>query len=366
MSDSVSKQTELKRPCVNCGAELLYAPGTTTLHCQYCGFKQDIPKSELEPQELELKSYLQSMGGHAHSTELSMIKCKSCGANQHIEEKYKSLHCVYCGSALILQDMHKEEWILPGAIIPFQINQQDAHRTFHQWVRKLWWAPDKLKKASLDPEKTKGLYAPYWTFDAQLHANYSGQRGDYYYVSVPYTTSVNGKTVTRTRQERRTRWTPAAGNVQGFVDDTLVKASRGTAGKLPAAITRWRLDGLMPFDSRFLAGFITEKYSIPLKEGHLKAKDVAEKIADSWSRRDIGGDTQRIHSLDVRLSAETFKHILLPVYISAYQYKGRRYHFYVNGQTGVLHGERPYSFWKIFLFIVGILAIIALLVILFK
>jgi hypothetical protein len=295
-----------------------------------------------------------------------MIACKSCGANQHIEENYKSLHCVYCGSVLILEDMHKEEWILPGAIIPFQIDQQQAHKIFREWVRKLWWAPDKLKKASLDPEKTRGLYAPYWTFDAQLLANYSGKRGDYYYVNVPYTTRVNGKVVTRTRQERRTRWTPAAGSVSGFVDDTLVKASRGTAGKIHPAVARWKLSALMPFNSSYLAGFVTEKYSIPLKEGHLTAEGVAEQIADSWARRDIGGDTQQIHSLSVQLSEETFKHILLPVYISAYAYKGRRYHFYVNGQTGVLYGERPYSFWKIFLFVLGILAIIALLVILIR
>ncbi len=132
-------------------------------------------------------------------------------------------------------------------------------------------------------------------------------------------------------------------------------------GRIPQKIARWNLNLLEPFDSSYLAGFITEKYTIPLQDGHLKAKEEAKKIADQWARRDIGGDTQRVHSLDMKLSEETFKHILLPVYISAYQFKGKRYTFFVNGQSGVLSGQRPYSFWKIFFFALGILAALALI-----
>lgn len=348
---------------MNCGAELLYAPGTTQLHCDYCGHTQEIPPSENEFEELELKPYLESMGTNSHSMELSMIQCKNCGANQHIEENYKSLHCVYCGSPLILQDQQKEEWILPGAVVPFQITQEKAHEIFKKWVDGLWWAPNKLKKASLSAENTKGLYCPFWTFDAQLHANYTGQRGDYYYVSVPYTTRVNGKTVTRMRQERRTRWTPAMGSISGFVDDTLVEASHQRAGVVPSKVARWNLKQLVPFNSSYLAGFITEKYTIPLREGHLEAKEEARDIAEHWVRRDIGGDTQRITSMDMRLSEETFKHILLPVYISTYFYKGKAFHFFVNGQTGAISGDRPYSFWKIFLLVLAILLVIAVIAI---
>ena len=159
-----------------------------------------------------------------------------------------------------------------------------------------------MKKASLDPQNTKGLYSPYWTFDAQLFATYTGQRGDYYYVSVPYTTVVNGKNVTKMRQERRTRWTPASGSISGFIDDTLIKASKQRSGKIPRKVARWDLSKLAPFDSSYLAGFVTEKYTISLKDGHLDATKEAERIADRWARRDIGGDTQRVSSIDMKLS----------------------------------------------------------------
>lgn len=362
---SEPKQTvELKKACVNCGAELLYAPGTSELKCEYCGYKQKIDPSETRFEELELKPYLETLGKQSHTEEISMIQCKNCGANQHIEEHYKSLHCVYCSMPLIIEDAHKEEWILPGAVLPFQIDQEKAHQMFQRWVKSLWWAPNKLQKASLDPQNTKGLYSPYWTFDAQLSADYSGQRGDYYYVSVPYTTSVNGKTVTRVRQERRTRWSPAFGSISGFVDDTLIPASKQKSGMIPVKVARWNLKELKPFNSSYLSGFVTEKYTIPLKEGHLDAQEEARNIAKVWVRRDIGGDTQRITSMDMKLSEETFKHILLPVYISAYQYQGKRYNFFVNGQTGIVSGQRPYSFWKIFFFVLFILLVIAIVAIL--
>ena len=363
MAEEISpKKSKLKKACINCGAELLYAPGTTTLTCEYCGHTEEIVPSENGFEELELKAYLSKMGGQSHSEEVTILHCKNCGANQHVEENYKSLNCVYCSMPLIIEDAYKEDWIIPGAVLPFQIDQKKAHQTFRKWVNSLWFAPNKLKKAAIDPENTKGLYLPYWTFDAQLYADYTGQRGDYYYVSVPYTTTVNGKTVRRTRQERRTRWSYAQGNIKGFVDDTLIKASYQRSGIIPKNIAHWNLKLLKPFDNSYLSGFITEKYTISLDKGHLKSNKEAHLIAERWARRDIGGDTQRISSLDLSLTEETFKHILLPVYVSAYKFKEKQYNFFVNGQTGEISGQRPYSFWKIFFLVLFILLIIGIII----
>ncbi|MCL6274410.1 DNA helicase PriA [Muricauda sp. 2012CJ35-5] len=344
MEPSIQK-TELKKPCSNCGAELKYKPGTTNISCEYCGHEELIEVSETGFEELELYPYLKEMGAQRHSEEISMLHCKNCGANQHVEENYKSLHCVYCSSPLVIEDAYKEEWILPGAVLPFQIEKKQSFLIFQKWVNKLWWAPNKLKKASLDPQFTKGLYLPYWTFDAQLDAKYTGQRGIYYY-ETKKVRNAQGKVVTKT--VRKTRWYPASGRVSGFVDDTIIKASNQRTGRIPNKIARWDLKKLQPFHNNFLAGFVTEKYTIPLSEGHLRSKDVAKDIAKRWCRRDIGGDTQRISSMDMRLTDETFKHILLPVYVSAYRYKGKEYNFFINGENGQISGSRPYSFWKIF------------------
>ena len=356
--------SEQKKSCSNCGAELKYKPGTTSITCEYCGNVEEIVQDPNGFQELELKPYLNEMGSQSHSEKIVMLQCRNCGANQHVEENYKSLHCVYCTTPLIIEDAYKEDWILPGAVLPFQFDQKKSHQIFSKWVKGLWFAPNKLKKAALDPQNTKGLYLPYWTFDAQLYANYSGQRGDYYYVTVPYTATVNGKRVQRTRQERRTRWTPVRGSISGFVDDTLIQASHQHKNPIPSKVSNWNLMALESFNTSYLAGFVTEKYTIALKDGHLASTREAERIATTWARRDIGGDTQSVSSIDMTLSEETFKHILLPVYISAYRFNSKTYNFYINGQTGAISGKRPYSFWKIFFFVLFIIAVIGIILVL--
>jgi LSD1 subclass zinc finger protein len=354
--------SEFKKSCSNCGAELTYKPGSTMVTCAYCNYEEVIEKSAAGFEELALYPYLEKMGSQSHTEKLSMLHCKNCGANQHIEENYKSLHCVYCSQPLIVEDAYEEDWILPGAVLPFQLDHKKSHAIFKKWVKGLWFAPNKLKRAALDPQYTKGLYVPYWTFDAQLYADYVGQRGDYYYDTESYQTTINGESVTQTRQVQRTRWTPASGSVDGFVDDTLISASKQKAKAIPAKIATWNLEGLVPFNSKYLSGFITEKYTIPLEEGHLSANKKAERIAHTWAKKAIGGDTQRITKLKMELSDETFKHILLPVYISAYVFNNKKYNFFINGQNGTISGKRPYSFWKIFFLVITIASVIALLI----
>ncbi len=352
-----TKLSEKKKACANCGAELKYKPGSHQIKCEYCGYEEFIEQAKSSFEELELQHYLEVVGDQAFTETIDLLHCKNCGGNQHVEESYKSLHCVYCGEPLIREDVEKEGWILPGALIPFQLDQKSARKIFKSWVGKIWFAPNKLKRAALDPEGLHGVYIPYWTFDSQLKARYVGQRGDYYYE----TQRVKTPQGVQMKKVRKTRWQPASGEVGGFVDDILINASKKKQAEIPSGISRWNIKELVPYNSNYLSGFVTEKYTIPLKEGHHRSFQRAKEIAHNWIRRDIGGDTQRIHQADIKLSEETFKHILLPLYLSAYHYKGRNYHFYINGQTGEIHGTHPISFWKIFFLVLAIIVVVALI-----
>jgi len=98
---------------------------------------------------------------------------------------------------------------------------------------------------------------------------------------------------------------------------------------------------------QYLAGFRSEAYQVELEDGFAEAQRAIRQQIEVDVRADIGGDQQRISSLDTRYGAITFKHILLPIWLAAYRYKGKPYQFVVNGQTGEVHGERPYSAIKI-------------------
>ncbi|MGR3640468.1 MAG: primosomal protein N' (replication factor Y) - superfamily II helicase, partial [Alterinioella nitratireducens] len=224
-----------------------------------------------------------------------------------------------------------------------------------EWLGKLWFAPNGLQEYSRKGRKLDGIYVPYWTYDAETRSRYEGQRGTVYYVN--RTVTRNGQT--RTVREQRIRWTNVRGRVQRFFDDVLVLGSRSLPKSYTDGLAPWNLTMLEPYTPHFLAGFRAEGYTVQLEEGF----DEAREIMDAQIRRDIkfdiGGDRQRISQVATDVSDVTFKHILLPVWMAAYKYRGKSYRFVVNGQTGRVQGERPYSAIKIALAVIAGLIVAA-------
>ncbi|MEN8892183.1 MAG: primosomal protein N' (replication factor Y) - superfamily II helicase, partial [Planktotalea arctica] len=95
------------------------------------------------------------------------------------------------------------------------------------------------------------------------------------------------------------------------------------------------------------AGFRAEGYTVELQSGFAEARNHMDRVIERDVKFDIGGDRQRVHSIGTDICDVTFKHILLPVWLAAYKYRGKTYRFVVNGSTGRVQGERPYSIWKI-------------------
>lgn len=139
------QKSEHKKSCANCGAEMKFKPGSHQLKCEYCGYEEFIEQAKSSFEELELQHYLTAVGQNAYTETIDLLHCKNCGANQHVEENYKSLDCVYCSEPLIREDAEKEGWILPQAVLPFQLDAKKSKTIFKNWVTSIWFAPDNLK-----------------------------------------------------------------------------------------------------------------------------------------------------------------------------------------------------------------------------
>ncbi len=174
-----------------------------------------------------------------------------------------------------------------------------------------------------------------------------------------------GREVQRTRQVRHTRWYPASGTVNGSFDDVLIPATTSLPSNRLAALEPWDFPQLRSYDPAFLAGFKAQRYQIDLEQGFELMKQVIAPAIENSVSNDIGGDEQRIESLSTEYSDITFKHLLLPVYAGAYRYNSKLFQILVNGRTGEIQGERPYSFWKIALLVVTILIVVVILVLVF-
>ncbi|MCC6180513.1 MAG: hypothetical protein IT237_01635 [Bacteroidia bacterium] len=340
--------------CKDCGANLKYLPGTPYLNCEYCGVKNEIESNkELEIIENDYETFLSDKASKEVKQEISTVKCSNCAASTTLPPNVTSSNCPYCDTPLVIKDASTSTIIKPSYLLPFKINNKEATQIFESWVSGLWFAPSKLKQyAQQSSEKLKGMYMPYWTYDTNTISNYAGMRGDHYYITETYTDS-QGKT--QTRQVRRTRWSSASGTVYNEFDDVLIIASRSLPESLVNDLEPWDLKDLAAYNDKFLSGFITESYQTDLKTGFDKAKLKMRPVIESRVRQDIGGDEQQINSLNSEYNDITFKHILLPLWISSYKYNDKVYRFLINARTGEAQGERPYSAIKIVLFIATIL-----------
>ncbi|WP_299910505.1 zinc ribbon domain-containing protein [uncultured Paracoccus sp.] len=375
-------QSEYRYPCENCGASLRFQPGQEVLVCDYCGHTQRIGQGQsraparqkqggadgetailLDPStgralqwdaqhkspglvEIPLDKGLRLDQGSEFVEEVRTLSCPNCGAKIEVDADSHATECPFCATPVVT-DTGVTRQLKPQGVLPFVLDEGKARAAMEDWMGRLWFAPSGLLAYARRGRKMTGVYSPFWTFDARTRSDYSGQRGDYYYETVYVTQQVNGRSQRVAQQVRRIRWRRSAGQVARDFNDVLVLASSSLPRRFTDGLTPWDLSHLVDYRPEYLAGFEAERYTIPLSEGHGIARQEMAGVIMMDARRDIGGDEQRVEQIRTDFSGETFKHILLPVWTAAYKYNGKSYRFIVNGQSGRVQGERPYSAWKI-------------------
>ena len=348
---------ELEVKCEACGADVAYKPGTKGLTCSYCNHTMEFenPDSTLEAHnELDLNEYLAHFDENSQHVERYLVSCKSCGAETELESNQQSSSCPFCDTPLVVTQAHTKSLIKPKGLLPFKVERKEARKNFSTWLSSLWFAPNDLKKQITKHDKFKGIYLPYWTYDCDTFSVYTGQRGDYYYVTVEGRDKDGNPT---SRQERRTRWRFVSGSVRYNFDDVLVPASKSLPNDKLNALEPWDLPGLVDYKDEYLSGYVTESYQVDLRQGYKVAQGIMDDRIRDRVRQDIGGDEQRIITVNTSYSSATFKHILLPVWVSAYRYKDKLYQLLVNARTGEVQGQRPWSWIKITLLTLVILGV---------
>jgi len=338
-------------PCEKCGSDLRFAPDKGQLECNHCGHVQDMSKPDTRAagkafQELNLKQGLANDLPDAASEDVRSTSCPSCGAVVEFSGANHAANCPYCATPVVVNTGARRS-IKPQSLLPFALTESQARDALSKWLGSLWFAPNGLLEYNRRGRAMAGIYAPFWTFDAATSTRYTGARGEHYYETRTVTVNVNGKSQRRTEQVQRTRWYPASGTVSRDFDDVITLASKSLPQRLGNELTPWDLSAAQAYNPDYLAGFQAEGYTISLADGWTDAQNIMARGIEMDIRRDIGGDVQRIDSVQTRYADETFKHVLLPVWTAAYKYRGKSYRFLVNGQTGEVQGERPYSAWKI-------------------
>ncbi len=347
-------------PCTQCGAQLTFSADKQQLSCGHCGNGQPLPFTKSRIVENPLSFRVEGDGlPQAPTEEKRLFTCGNCGAKTQINLDVPTLTCAFCGSRSVNPDAQKTRLVEPAGVLPFRISRAAAQERFKDWVGTDWLSPSDLKDGAM-LDNLHGIYIPYWTFDARAESSWSGEAGFHYFVSVQ-TQNSNGQTVTQ--QQQKTRWEYRSGHHSATYDDLLLMASRRLTQQEDSVrdVSHYDMTGVVDYDPRFLLGWEAEVYSIDLGESTRKAEEQLREREHQACANQLGGDTQQGLSVSTSLSEQTFKHLLLPLWICAYTYNGKLYRFLVNGQTGQVAGERPKSWIKIALLVLALLAFMGVL-----
>ncbi|HKC26180.1 MAG TPA: zinc ribbon domain-containing protein [Thermoanaerobaculia bacterium] len=345
-----------KFPCAACGAAIVWSPGRSALECPYCGAKRELPASADVVRERPIEEGLARPAALGWGAERKAVSCPRCGATSTRDPGQAAGSCPFCGTAEVVEAPASNAMVRPEGLLPFAIARDAAATGFRAWLSRLWLRPSDLKSTAA-LTALRGVYVPFWTFDALTHSAWTAEAGYNYEVSVDAVE--NGQHVTRS--ETRTRWEPASGLLEKAFDDVPVPASRGIPPPLARGIEPFPTAGLVPYEPAYLAGFLAEENAVPLAEALAAARERMDAEIRDACAREIPGDTYRDLAVRTEYSGVAYKNGLLPVWIAAYRYGAKAYRYLVNGVTGRATGTAPFSPVKIALVVLAAIVFLILL-----
>lgn len=342
-----------KFACPACGAEAVWTPSKKALVCPYCGM---VSPAELKNdgtlvEENDLVAMLRAIPDDQRgwAAVRKTVKCQSCHAISVFDEKRVAQACDFCGSPAIIAMDDVGAPIRPGSQLPFKIAQTQVREDIRRWYSSHFWAPNALGQKAMT-DTLHGMYLPFWTFDAHAECPWEAEAGYHY-----YTTDSKGN------RTQHTRWEYASGHVSSDFDDVLVPASKGVHTNLLEQLQPFpTTTDLLPYDPGYLSGWVVEQYQIDLVQAADDSRGRMDNILRSQCTSQIPGDTHRNLRISPDYSAQTFKHVLLPVWLLTYTYGTKNYQVAVNGATGKITGEYPLSWVKITIAIVIVLIILGI------
>ena len=353
-----------KHPCPECGGDAAWNPARQALVCPYCG---TIVPGQMQADgnpvaERDLAEALRSVSPDARGWKADKVsvKCQSCQAISVFDQGRAAQRCDFCGSPSIAPYEETRDAIRPESLLPIKVTETEVRDTIRKWYGSRWFAPNKLKRAALT-DTLHGVYLPYWTFDAQAHADWTAESGYYYYERESYT-DANGKR--QTRQVRKIRWQRSSGALEHFFDDTLVPGTVGVQMDLLHQIEPFPTQEVVPYEPGYIRGWVVERYQVDLSQAAERSREMMDAELRSLCASQVPGDTHRNLSVNAQYAARTFKHVLLPVWLLTYTYGSRNFQVIINGWTGEIAGKRPYSWVKITLAILAALVAAGLIALL--
>ncbi|WNJ16317.1 hypothetical protein [Pontibacter sp. G13] len=337
--------------CPQCGSQLKFAGGKRKLQCTKCKYSRDLGRVGDQVQAKSLKAgvsvkhFERGLGPGFKSYQCG--GCKSVIAIHHpTPETPPPTHCPFCeGTSLEETDRH-EQVLQPYSLVPFMLSQATAASILTKWLKA---GPPMLPNEILEitgKERLRPVFMPFFMFDSLARTTWKGE------MAIKYLQK-KGKGV-----EEKKAWEPTKGFLEHFFDDSFVLATAGGGGEF-RSVSSYHFRKLVPFDPGYLGDGFVECY----QKDELKGFEEAEKFMNGQIEGAVRRSIKSRELKDLKVTNEytsiSFRHVLVPVWVASYTYRGHRFQYFVNGQNGKVSGAKPISFPKIFA-VVGTITVLTL------
>ena len=312
--------------CPKCGGRMAFAPDGQSLVCDYCTRHQAMGFSPKPAEEKDFITAMATARGHGKPLNEQVFHCEGCGSEFLLPPAQISAKCIYCDSPHVVNWENTGDLLAPDGVLPHKFNQEQATKFLINWVEENKIQPEK--KVDLP----RGLYLPLWTFDIGGEIDYTGE---------VYENEDDGNVITLVGSSRQRRvMKRVTDSYPVLVDDLPIPASRKLSAVFLELIPSFELTSVKPYDPRFLADWPAEVYDIPMAEASLDARGQAyAKYKEELPYK--LGSMRLVHSSSAKMAVESFKLVLLPVWMTELPFAGREHLVLINGQNGVVASDLP-------------------------
>ena len=348
---------EYKCPC--CGGAINFDSKLQKMKCPYCDTEFDM--ETLKSYDENLKKNAQDNMNWDNSNEqtftdeetegMSVYVCNSCGGEIVADENTGATSCPYCGNPVVLKGRFSGD-LKPDYVIPFRLSKEDAIKALSNHVNKK--LVPKIFKDKNHIDQIRGMYVPFWLFDAdtEAHIHYKGTKVRHWSDSRYDYTETKYYLVGR------------GGNV-GFTN-VPVDGSSQMPDDLMESIEPFNFDEAVDFQTAYLAGYLADKYDVTkensINRANQRIKNTTEQLFRQTASEYSSLTTQ---NSSVQFQNGTSKYALYPVWILNTSWNGQNFLFAMNGQTGKMVGDLPVdwgAFWRYFAIIAGSIAAVIIII----
>ena len=329
--------------CPNCDGGIEFSSGEQKMKCPYCDSEFEIESLMAYQAELD-KQYEDDMtwdtGGNewqaGEADGLRVYCCNSCGGEVVADETTGATECPFCGNPVIMTGQFAGS-LRPDLVIPFQLDKKAAMTILLNHYKGKVLLP-KVFKDENHVKEVKGIYVPVWLFDADAdaHVQYKTTRVRHWSDSNYRYTETNHYMVTRAG-DIGFQHVPVDGSSK--MDDTLMES-----------IEPFDIRGAVDFRTAYLSGYLADKYDVDAAASMGRANErIKRSTEEAFAATVTGYNTVVPVSSNIKLNNSKAKYALFPVWMLNTQWKGKKFTFAINGQTGKIAGDLPMdmgAFWR--------------------